>query len=172
MRILYVIRPILNCTLYLTGSQWSFFSWGVMWENLEERVTTLQSEFWTSCNLLNSKSVSDKKVYQVIINSLLSTSLLCCITTSMHLNRVYLHKSKPIPANRQSIEFGWSASFIHRFISSGAMTSITVTSVIFTVKNVYCKTYMKAEKPSFNINIRLQSDLLYRARKSVICLSK
>ena len=32
-----------------------------MCENLEERVTTLQSEFWTSCNLLNSKSVSDKK---------------------------------------------------------------------------------------------------------------
>ena len=25
-------------------------------------MTTLQSEFWTSCNLLNSKSVSDKRV--------------------------------------------------------------------------------------------------------------
>ena len=31
-----------------------------MGENVEEWVTTLQSEFWTSCNLLNSKSVSDK----------------------------------------------------------------------------------------------------------------
>ena len=37
------------------------FFGGVMWENLEERVTTLQSEFWTSANLLTSKSVSDKK---------------------------------------------------------------------------------------------------------------
>ena len=33
----------------------------LMCENLEEWVTTLQSEFWTSCNLLNSKSVSNKK---------------------------------------------------------------------------------------------------------------
>ena len=32
-----------------------------MWEDLEEQVTTLQNEFWTSYNLLNSKSVSDKK---------------------------------------------------------------------------------------------------------------
>ena len=32
-----------------------------MSENLEEQVTTLQSEFWTSCNLLNSSSVNDKK---------------------------------------------------------------------------------------------------------------
>ena len=31
-----------------------------MEENFDERVTTLQSEFWTNCNLLNSKSVSDK----------------------------------------------------------------------------------------------------------------
>ena len=28
--------------------------------NLEEWVATLQIEFWTNCNLLNSKSVSDK----------------------------------------------------------------------------------------------------------------
>ena len=26
LRISYVMRPILNCTLCLTGSQWSFFS--------------------------------------------------------------------------------------------------------------------------------------------------
>ena len=31
-----------------------------MSEYLEERMTTLQSEFWTNCNLLNSKSVIDK----------------------------------------------------------------------------------------------------------------
>ena len=31
-----------------------------MSEYFEDRVTTLQSEFWTNCNLLNSKSVSDK----------------------------------------------------------------------------------------------------------------
>ena len=52
-----------NFKLY-SVSDWqpmSFFSCGVIWENLEERVTTLQSECWTSCNLLNSKSVSDKK---------------------------------------------------------------------------------------------------------------
>ena len=30
-----------------------------MFENLEEWVTTLQSEFWSSWNLLSSKSVSD-----------------------------------------------------------------------------------------------------------------
>ena len=30
-----------------------------MCENLGELVTTLQSDFWTSCNLLSSKSVSD-----------------------------------------------------------------------------------------------------------------
>ena len=32
-----------------------------MGEDLEERVTTLQSELWTCCNHLNSKSMSDKK---------------------------------------------------------------------------------------------------------------
>ena len=39
----YVMRPILNCTQCLPGSQWSFFSWGGMRENLVERGTTLQS---------------------------------------------------------------------------------------------------------------------------------
>ena len=32
-----------------------------MLDNLQEQVTTLKSEFWASCNLLNSKSVSAKK---------------------------------------------------------------------------------------------------------------
>ena len=30
------------------------------------KVTTLQSEFWTNCNLFNSKSVSDKKEIAVV----------------------------------------------------------------------------------------------------------
>ena len=30
-------------------------------QNLEELLTTLQSELWSPCNLLDSKSVSDGK---------------------------------------------------------------------------------------------------------------
>ena len=37
-----------------------------MGENFEERVTTLQSEFCTSCNLLSSKSVSDRKIADLL----------------------------------------------------------------------------------------------------------
>ena len=41
-----------------------------MREYLEERVTTLQSEFWTRCNLLNSKSVSDTNLVNFIVNGI------------------------------------------------------------------------------------------------------
>ena len=35
-RILYALKPILNCTLYLTGRQRSFFLVGMIWEYLDE----------------------------------------------------------------------------------------------------------------------------------------
>ena len=48
-RAYFKLYPILDYIMIF------FFNWKVIWENLEESLSTLQSEF---LNLLNSKSVS------------------------------------------------------------------------------------------------------------------
>ena len=56
-RILYVIRPIGILPCIKLEIKESFKLSGDM--EIRECVTTLQCEFWTSCNLLNPKLVSD-----------------------------------------------------------------------------------------------------------------